>query len=85
MFLAWKQISANSQRWNVELIKTQRHTGDPSNYHDKGEDQQSDLHAGSYCDTNGEVHLIFNGHRDSSSMLCGVAHDGEENQSYEGL
>lgn len=60
-------------------------TDHPSDHDSKGQDEQSDLHAGPDSYANGKVHLIFAGNSNGGRVLCGVADDGEKNQSDEGL
>lgn len=54
---------------------------DPAKHNHEGNNQQRNLHTGSYGYANGKIHLVFDCHSHCSGMLSGVANNRQQNYS----
>lgn len=71
----------------LEALEVQGHglADDPAEDDEEGSDEQGDLHAAADRDTNGQVHLVLVRDNAGGDVLGGVADDGKEDQTDEGL
>jgi hypothetical protein len=71
----------------LEALEVQGHglADDPAEDDEEGSDEQGDLHAAADRDANGQVHLVLVRDDAGGDVLGGVADDGQEDQTNEGL
>lgn len=82
------QYYCNEQNRYLKPIKVQGHVlrlaeTDPANDDHKRENEECDLQARANGDTDGKVHLVFDGDGDGCGVLGCVADDGQENETDE--
>ena len=79
--------SRNKERDGLESLEVQGHldTHDPAQDDQEGSDEKGDLQAATDRNTDRKIHLILVSHHDGSDMLCGVADDRDQHQTYERL
>lgn len=76
--------NGNEHDGDLELVQGQVHVlliHAPADDDEERNEEQSNLHAGTNGDANGEVHLILDGDGDGGGVLGGVADDGQQDQA----
>jgi hypothetical protein len=78
------QDDGNKQNCNLEVVEHKSHirVNPPADEDRKGKDEESDLHARTDGDTDGQIHFILDSNCYSRSVLSCVTNDRKENQPW---
>ena len=77
------QRFTNTHRQTSVIVR--QYAGGIPNKHQDRQHKDGNLDGGSKSHSNGEVHLVLVGHQHSGDMLTGVASNGQDDETQEGL
>jgi hypothetical protein len=78
------QQDSNEENSDLETIETHIHTvvvQNPADDDQQGDHEECNLHTGTDCNANSQIHLVFASDGYGSGVLCGISNNREQDQT----